>query len=52
MDYHPGIVIDNWLVITEDFVIIFPVSEHDSYHLLYLTVCIWPDRPEQRAPVA
>ena len=43
----PAIVIDNLLVITEDLVIILPVSEHDSYQMLYFAVSIWPDRPEQ-----
>ena len=23
------------------------LTEHDSYHMLYFTVCIWSDMPEQ-----
>ena len=37
MIISPAIVIDNRLVITEDLVIILPVSQHDSYHMLYFT---------------
>ena len=40
-------MIDNRLAVTKDLIIILSVSEHDSYHMLYFTVRIWPDRPEQ-----
>ena len=38
---------NNRLVIIEDLVIIFYLSEHESYQMLYFIVCIWSDRPEQ-----
>ena len=47
IQHYPTIMIKNRLVIIEDLVIILPVSEHDSNHMLYFTVRIWPDRLEQ-----
>ena len=43
-------MIDNRLVIAEHLVIILPVSEHDSYLMLYFTVRIWPNRSKQCRP--